>query len=139
MMRKIILFFLLASAVMSALFGSYFAIRDLLFLKNGKQTIATVISYRQFPPLDPDSLNDVMYAPVFSFTDERGTSHTVISNVRSNNVSSETGQTIRIVYDPQQPDQATILQTLWIAPLILFCLSAAGFVAWFVFKHFWKA
>lgn len=49
------------------------------------------------------------YAPVAEFTDAQGTSRTYESGLYSSPKSHKMGQTVKIAYDPEDPDDAEIL------------------------------
>jgi len=69
------------------------------------------------------------YAPVFSFTAEEGRAYTVISETYSSSPGFRVGESVRVRYDPSNPQNARIhsfFQT-W-GGAIIFGVVGVGFV-----------
>ena len=75
------------------------------------------------------------YAPVFTFQDAKGASHTVTSDTGSGKPAYEVGQPIRVLYDPADPQQARIdaFSELWLFPVAFSGIGVlcVGFAGWF--------
>jgi hypothetical protein len=73
---------------------------------------------------------DVTYSPVISFQTPDGQTIEFKSQSGSSSRWPAVGQTVEILYDPRNPQQAEInsFSSLWIAPLILSALGAAFFI-----------
>jgi hypothetical protein len=105
---------------------SFFRTRNFLFHSaevNGKVT-------RLEPSKNADRVASYDYAPVFSFTAANGKQYTVISNIASNPPDFSVGESVRVRYDPANPQTArihTFLQT-W-GSVVISGTVGAGFVA----------
>lgn len=60
------------------------------------------------------------YAPVFTFQDTKGASHTVTSSTGSSKPAYKAGDQIRVLYDPADPQKARIntFSDLWLFPVV---------------------
>jgi len=67
----------------------------------------------------------IQYAPVFTFNDAGGVTHTQICSVSSSSYSYETGQKVAVLYDPARPVHANIdsFETIWLFPLVVIGVS----------------
>lgn len=67
------------------------------------------------------SHGDTEYAPVFSFDDTTGITHTQVCSISSSDFSYEVGEKVTVLYDPVRPIHSKIdsFSTIWFGPLAL--------------------
>lgn len=80
-----------------------------------------------------------VYAPVVSFTDENGIERTETSNSFSNPPVCEPGETVRILYDPNDPSNLYLPDreksiTGFLLPFIVIGAGAMGFSTFLIIK-----
>lgn len=94
----------------------FFLIRTRIFINNSEQTQGTVtqIVYSR------DSENSD-YTPVFRFRTFQGQEVEVSGNLRTNPPQFQVGQTIDVLYDPENPQKARIKKwmNLYFVPALL--------------------
>ena len=102
------------------------------FIEDSQKTTGEVIALVDVPA-DLEGSGGVMYAPVIRFTTNRGNTMTFQSAHASNPASLEIGDTVEVLYDPNDPGTARVhdFMSLWLAPVIslflgLCFLAAAG-------------
>lgn len=80
--------------------------------------------------------HDVTYAPVFRFTAADGRSYTIKSRASTNPPEFTVGQTVQILYRPNDPAHARLSTTgqLWLLPMIL---GLGGLIFSFGYLLFW--
>lgn len=84
-----------------------------------------------------DKENDLLYAPVFVFRDAQGAEHTVYSSMASYPPMQQVGDSVHVLYSPDDPSHAKIdsFFSLWGWPFVTGQLAAfgltIGLVIWF--------
>jgi len=106
-------------------FGIYFFVRTNRFLKTAVKTEARVLDNER-----RSSDSDSVYVPVFSFVDKAGKEHHARSSWGFYPPKYQVGDSISVLYDPQDPAKADIdsFTNLWLASVIAFVLSAPSVV-----------
>lgn len=92
--------------------GAFFAVMSSRsLLQEGIRTTGNVIDFVE----SQDEDGQTMYAPVFSFLDEQGVEHQILSNVSSSSYAYMKGQAVDVIYRPGDPQGAEIQSTfgLW--------------------------
>lgn len=93
--------------------------RTRAFLAKAAEAIGEVVALEEAPPTDPQELQT--YRPVISF--QIGPSQRVQfkSMAHSNPPEYQVGASVRVLYDPERPDEARIrsFTSLWLLPVIL--------------------
>jgi hypothetical protein len=94
----------------------FFANQTLTFVRASLKTQGTVVRLRKVN----GRKRQANYAPVFAFTDAAGHSFTVNSHSVSNPPSYSIGDTVPVLYQPDDPQHATIdsFVELWLWALI---------------------
>jgi len=77
--------------------------------------------------------NSIMYTPVISFITREGSEIEFASSVSSNPPSYSVGETVEIMYDPKEPNEADInsFSSLWLGVLVLGILGTVFFLIGF--------
>ena len=82
--------------------------------------------------------------PVFSFIDDKGMTHTIINSSGSGFYSFEDGESVKVLYDKEEPNNAMInsFTTLWLGPISVGFIGAIfSAVSWFylfVLNKYWQ-
>jgi hypothetical protein len=114
------------------IFGFVFLLNSVFFCRNAVTTSAKIVELIERRSSD----DGFLYQPVFVFTDNIGQQHTVESNYSSNPPIGEVGDTIEIIYQPSDTENARIksffsLYGFPLIPLVLgsiLCLVGVGFI-----------
>ncbi|NVE95081.1 DUF3592 domain-containing protein [Altererythrobacter lutimaris] len=102
-LAKFGLFFAAFGMVFVSIAG-FFVFRDYQVATNGLRAQGEVIALER----SYDSDGDATYAPVFTFTDVRGTRHEVTGSVKSSPAAFSRGEQVEVIYDPAKPGKAII-------------------------------
>ena len=103
------------------------------FLKKAEVTQGTVIEL-----LRTKSDNSITYCPVVAFTTKAGTKISFSSSVSSNPPSYNEGENVEVLYDPINPNNATIkgFKSLYLGVLIVGIIGTAFFILGFISIRF---
>lgn len=115
--------------------AGYFVFRDQQLAWTGVRAEGQVIALERSYNNDGNRT----YAPVFTFTDAKGTRHEVTSSIKSSPPSFARGEAVTVIYDPDKPGKAIIdsFSQRFLFPLIfggvggIFALTGG----WFVIRH----
>lgn len=119
--------FITIGALMLA--GAFYFYQDRqAFLKKAETVQGTVVEL-----ISKRSDNSTTYAPVVSFTTKAGNKIEFTSSVSSNPPSYSEGESVEVLYDPEEPKDASIngFASLWIGPLIFGILGTVFFLIGF--------
>ena len=111
----------------------FFLVRTRIFINNSQQTQGTIT--QMVYSHDSDSSG---YTPVFRFRTLQGQEVEVSGNIRTNPPQFKVGQTIDVLYDPENPQKARIKKwfNLYFVPLLLGFLGlifgGIGIATWVV-------
>jgi len=111
----------------------FFLVRTRIFINNSQQTQGTIT--QMVYSRDSDSNG---YTPVFRFRTLQGQEVEVSGNIRTNPPQFKVGQTIDVLYDPENPQKARIKKwfNLYFVPLLLGFLGlifgGIGIATWVV-------
>ena len=113
---------------LSALFiilGILLAIRSYLFTEKAIKSQGTIIKL-----VENHSDGKTLYSPVFTFIDNKGKKHKIFSSTSSYPPIGEVGDTIEILYDPNNPKHAeeNCFFNIWGIALIPFGLGIFYFI-----------
>ncbi|MFC1737980.1 DUF3592 domain-containing protein [Planctomycetota bacterium] len=110
--------------------GIYFSIKTNKFLETAVKTKGKVVVMEE-----DYSSDDTMYCPTFTFIDNTGKKHRVRSSLSSYPPKYEVGDTIPILYDPQNPSNADVdsFSNLWLGSVIAFVLSVPPLILGILF------
>ncbi len=113
--KLIALLVILCSLLPLGIAGYWYQKTD-AFLEKAVKTEAVVVDMDE-----RTSENGTLYYPVFTFSDRQGQTHRVFSKSGSYPPSHEIGDTIAILYDPQDPGKTRFdsFVSLWLGPVIL--------------------
>src|SRR6056297_527409 len=130
--QKRIPFILIAAGILLVAASVYFYISTGRFIEDAHTASGKVIALVDIPA-DIESSGGVLYAPVIKFTTDVGTTITFQSTHAANPPPYDKGDTVEVLYTPDDPGNARIHEfiSVWLAPLIsLFLgicfLAAAG-------------
>ncbi len=94
--------------------------KTLVFLSNATKTTAVIIEIRVY-----NKGTNPGYAPVFTYKDSRGQTYENVPDQRQIKLPAryQVGNTIKVLYNPENPQEARIYSFgfLWLLPLV--CLS----------------
>lgn len=116
-----------------ALIGFGMIANDLMFASSAEETTGTVI--RNITQSDSDG---VSYKPVVEFRDSSGTRREFASSMSTSWIAYDQGETVDVLYDPDNPERASIDSTTerYILPGIfaamgsLFAVIGGGVIVW---------
>jgi hypothetical protein len=96
--------------------AAYWYDRTESFLERAEKTQATVVDVEE-----RRSEGDLMFYPVFSFTDREGNTHEIRSSVGANPPSYAIGDRVDVYYNPDYPERNKLdrFVSLWLGPAIL--------------------
>jgi hypothetical protein len=112
------------------IFGSVFGLVGLVFLVVAIFTVRSELAFRAVAISAPGTVVDLeptsgsrggtTYKPVFEFTDRDDHLHRVTGSVASSPPSFKRGEAVRVLYQPENPDQAHLdsFMDTWFLPLI---------------------
>ena len=94
----------------------FFLIRTRMFISNSRETMGTVTQM----VYDSDSEGGG-YTPIFRYRTLEGQEVEVSGNLRTNPPQFKVGQTIEVLYDPENPSKARIKKwfNLYFVPMLL--------------------
>ncbi|HAU28772.1 MAG TPA: hypothetical protein DCW68_01495 [Rhodospirillaceae bacterium] len=128
-MNWMALFFLLAG-IISLSSAAYLAQQVSNFLASAQKARGIVVRQETGNTSTSDDKQEpdktTLYAPVVRFLDEAGTYHEFTSQVGSNPPRWPNGSGVEILYDPKNPETASISMplVLWTKPLILAAIGS---------------
>jgi hypothetical protein len=128
------LFAIIGLGLLIASFFVFLSTRS--FINSSARATGTVIAHASSRSSD----GDLTYAPVVSFRTPDGHSVEFKSQTSSSSRSPAVGQTVEVLYNPRNPQEAEInsFSSLWLLPIILSGLGAGFFIigttVFFVFK-----
>ena len=115
------------------------SITTLSFLHHAQKTTGTII--KLVAHVDGENSLDY-YAPVFQFASSDGNIHAVESRIRSRPAGFVIGQSVSVLYQSEEPDNARIksFMQMWFFPLTFgVCgLLVSLFAAWLWVRYFKK-
>lgn len=91
------------------------------FLRQSLPGVGTVVDHEERRSRDSKTGRvSVSYAPVVEFKTSNGVIHRFTSSVSSNPPDQQVGETVNVVYSPQNPEKAEVNNfiSLWIGPVI---------------------
>ncbi len=105
--------------------GAIFAVNQYTFSQTAKSTTGTVTDMLRKISHRSGKSDSLSYKPVVSFVDEKGDPFEFESSVSSNPPRYRKGQTVVILYDPENPQTAYIddFVSRWMTPLIMAVMS----------------
>ena len=109
----------LAIGVVLIVGGLYQAWRTRRFLAGAEETDGSVIALKEIDSRDADGPS---YAPVVRFLSSSGRQIVFTDGVSSNPAGHEIRQTVRVAYDPDQPDSTACVTGTWrtyLMPMIM--------------------
>ena len=104
-------------------FGINSCINTANFAEHAVRTEATVV---EVVKKESKSDSDVWFHPVLLYVDKQGEEHRVESNVSTSTNRYVIGQTMEVLYDPDDPQEMTLgsATAVWVGPIVLFTLAA---------------
>jgi hypothetical protein len=100
------------------LFASYYTYgKTAAFLESADGSFGQVVDLKQNDPADDSSLT---YAAVVEYSDRRGQKHRFVDSFSSNPPSYRRGDSVRVLYNHENPDDARIdrgLVNFWLTGL----------------------
>ncbi len=123
--EKWVLLIFLGVGILLTVGGSIWAWNSFSFTQRAKATKGTIVAIDE--QVSERKHNGEVtrrtftYAPVFVFRDTQGREYTVTASVRSAKRDYELGQEVAVLYDPADPQKASVdsFVALWLGPLAL--------------------
>lgn len=118
--------FVILSSIFPIGMGVFFYLQSRSFLANSVKTTALVS--------DLQRSGDVYY-PIFSFTDKEGKTYAFKSSSGSNPPAYKTGDTVSVLYDPENPTEARAdsFFDLWLFPVLAVAMGIGSIIIGTVF------
>jgi hypothetical protein len=131
--RRAVLASLLAGPALFCL-GIGFAIYKIWFISHAA-TASGVVT--QFIPFEDQEDHSITYRPVFVYSTPDGRIHTVTSNMGANQPEFASGEHVKVLYNPKNPDDASInsFGQLWFLPLGFAGVGFVTFCAGLLFRR----
>jgi hypothetical protein len=101
------------------------------FLGRAVHTRGTVVGFEQ--RADEDDANEIYFYPRFQFVTSTGAAWTVVAGAGTNRPGYRVGQSVEVLYDPTNAQDARIetFFQLWFLPMVLAAIGAlCAIVAW---------
>jgi hypothetical protein len=100
------------------------------FIQSAQSASGKVVEIRPGRAAFRDHESSVVYAPTFLFQDKHGIKHRIESKHYANPARHAVGETVRVFYDPEKPDDAMIRNfiQLWMNSLVLGAVSVVSFL-----------
>ena len=129
--RRAVLASLLAGPALFCL-GIVFAIYKMWFISHAVTASGTVIQFVSFENQEDHSIT---CRPVFVYSTPDGQTHTVTSNAGANQPEFASGERIKVLYNPNNPNDASInsFGQLWFLPLGFAGVGVITFCTGFLF------
>ena len=110
--------------------GAISSIRTLTFLNRAVLVTGEIIELAERKNFS----RDILYAPVFTFRDRTGETHTVLSSIARALPAGDVGDRIAILYDPDNPKNAEVnsFVSIWGLSIIVGSLGVIFLVAFWV-------
>jgi hypothetical protein len=102
--------------------GTVVLIKNRQFLKSGRKTMAKIIQIKENWNSDGEGGKAKIYYPVLEFSAVDKKTYQFQSAMGGNNKNKyRLGQEVKIIYDPQKPNQAKISDfgSFWLMPMIM--------------------
>lgn len=117
---RLIRLWFLGTTVLAAVGGTIWLAYTFWFVDHAARAQGQIVGMRSRP-----GQHDTEYAPVFTFSDADGVTHTQVCPVSSSSYSYETGEKVAVLYDPARPVHANIdsFETIWLFPLVVVGVS----------------
>jgi hypothetical protein len=134
-MKRNVAFVLLAVGLACAALAASLGARTWSFVGHATRTEGKVVALDAHR--SSGRRHRTTYRPVFEFKDSQGTTHHVTERVGSNPAAFDRGETVTVLYNPENPAEAHIkgFTTLWFGPtmaggfgLVLFGIGGAVLV-----------
>jgi hypothetical protein len=100
------------------------------FIRSAQSAWGKIVEIRPGRAAFRDNKSSVVYAPTFLFQDRHGVEHRIESRHYANPARYAAGETVRVFYDPEKPDDAMIgnFIQLWMNSLVLGAVSVVSFL-----------
>lgn len=110
--------------------GAVSSIRTLVFLNRAVPDVGEIVELVERKNFSRDTL----YAPVFTFRDNTGETHTVFSSIARAIPAGDVGDTIPILYDPGNPKNAEVNNfiSIWGLSIIFGSLGVVFIAAFWI-------
>lgn len=125
--RQIVTLFLLVFGTIFVAIGLATCCESYWFVRHSVSAQGNVIELRLVTQTDSDGQESTGYAPVFTFIAQNGNPYTAISRSNSNPPQYKVGDSITVLYEPDNPSRARIdsFLDLWFLPVIFGGIGAA--------------
>ena len=127
---------MMALSLVFIVMGGIFGVRTYQFLERAVKTDGTIVELVE----RRSDEGDILYAPVFTYTDAGGNTHKIFSSTASYPPIGDVGDKIVILYDPEDPGRAKENRffSLWGLATVMSGVGIFDFIVFFVIAFFTK-